>query len=95
VALPIWADFMKRTARELPASDFDAPASVTGEELCSMSYLRPVAGCPTYTEYFKNGDKVPSTLCAIHRGTLKQQAARVIEGFFRGLGRRIAGVFGR
>jgi membrane carboxypeptidase/penicillin-binding protein len=95
VALPIWADFMKRTARELPAPDFDVPAGVTGEELCSISYLRPVEGCPTYTEYFKNGDKVPSTLCPIHRGSLKQRAARVVEGFLRGLGRRIAGVFGR
>jgi 1A family penicillin-binding protein len=95
IALPIWADFMKRTARELPATDFNVPVGVTSEELCSISYLRPVEGCPTYIEYFKNGDKVPSTLCSIHRGTLKQRAERVIEGFFRGLGRRIAGVFGR
>jgi 1A family penicillin-binding protein len=95
IALPIWADFMKRTARELPAPDFEPPAGITGEELCSISYLRPVEGCPTYIEYFKNGDKVPSTLCPIHRGTLKQRAARVVEGFIRGLGRRIAGVFGR
>jgi 1A family penicillin-binding protein len=95
IALPIWADFMKRTARELPATDFNVPVGVTSEELCSISYLRPVEGCPTYVEYFKNGDKVPSTLCSIHRGTLKQRAERVIEGFFRGLGRRIAGVFGR
>jgi hypothetical protein len=86
---------MKRTARELPATDFNVPVGVTGEELCGISYLRPVEGCPTYIEYFKNGDKVPSTLCSIHRGTLKQRAERVIEGFFRGLGRRIAGVFGR
>jgi 1A family penicillin-binding protein len=95
VALPIWADFMKRTARELPPADFRVPASLDAEELCSISYLRPVDGCPTYTEYFKNGDKVPSTLCPIHRGTLKQRAERVLDGFFRGLGRRIAGVFRR
>ena len=86
---------MKRTARELPPADFRVPASLDAEELCSISYLRPVDGCPTYTEYFKNGDKVPSTLCPIHRGTLKQRAERVLEGFFRGLGRRIAGVFSR
>jgi len=95
VALPIWADFMKRTAGELPPADFRVPASLDAEELCSISYLRPVDGCPTYIEYFKNGDKVPSTLCPIHRGTLKQRAERVLEGFFRGLGRRIAGVFSR
>jgi 1A family penicillin-binding protein len=90
VALPIWADFMKRTARELPAADFEVPAGITGEELCSISYRLPVEECPTYIEYFKNGDRVPSTLCPIHRGTLKQRATRAIEGFFRGVGRRIA-----
>jgi 1A family penicillin-binding protein len=95
VALPIWADFVRRTARELPAADFSPPSGISGEELCSISYLRPVEGCPTYTEYFKNGDKVPSALCPIHRGTLKQRAERALEGFFRGLGRRIAGVFRR
>ena len=95
VALPIWADFMKRTARDLPPAEFRAPDGITTEELCSVSYLRPVEGCPTYTEYFKNGDKAPSALCPIHRGTLKQRAARVIEGFFRGLGSKIAGIFKR
>jgi penicillin-binding protein 1A len=95
VALPIWADFMKRTARELPAGDFEIPVGVTSEELCSVTYHLPVEECPTYTEYFKDGDKAPSTLCPIHRGTLKQRAARAIEGFFRGMGRRIADVFKR
>jgi 1A family penicillin-binding protein len=95
VALPIWAEFMKRTARELPPADFRIPDGVTTEELCSVSYLRPVEGCPTYTEYFKDGDKVPSGLCPIHRGTLKQRATRAIEGFFRGLGSKIAGIFKR
>ncbi|HJZ75681.1 MAG TPA: PBP1A family penicillin-binding protein [Vicinamibacterales bacterium] len=95
VALPIWADFMKRVAKELPAREFPVPSDVHTEELCSVSYLQPVEGCPTYTEYFKDGDKVPSQLCPIHRGSLKQRATRAIEGFFRGLGGRIAGLFGR
>jgi membrane carboxypeptidase/penicillin-binding protein len=95
VALPIWADFMKRTARSLPARDFAVPSGLRGEELCRISYLRPVDGCPTYTEYFKDGDDIPSALCPIHRGTLKQRATRAIEGFFRGLGGRIAGIFRR
>jgi 1A family penicillin-binding protein len=95
VALPIWADFMKRTARQLPAREFKIAAGLRGEELCSESYLQPVEGCPTYIEYFKEGDSVPSALCPIHRGTLKQRATRAIEGFFRGLGSRIAGIFRR
>jgi hypothetical protein len=68
---------------------------VHAEELCRLSYLRPVEGCPTYTEYFKEGDGVPSQLCPIHRGTLKQRATRAVEGFFRGLGGKIAGIFKR
>ena len=95
VALPIWADFMKRTAKELPAPDFRVPSGISTEELCSVSYLRPVDGCPTYSEYFKSGDKVPSSLCPIHRGSLKQRASRAIEGFFRGIGSKIAGIFKR
>ena len=95
VAVPIWAEFMKRAARELPLQEFDIPATLRTEELCSVSYLRPVDECPTYTEYFKDGDKVPSELCPIHKGSFKQQARRAIEGFFRTLGGKIAGIFKR
>lgn len=95
VALPIWAEFMKRTARLLPPGDFKVPPGMHGEELCSISYMLPVEGCPAYTEFFKTGDTVPSGLCPIHRGTLKQRAARAIEGFFKSLGNRISGMFRR
>jgi membrane carboxypeptidase/penicillin-binding protein len=95
VALPIWAEFMKRTARILPPDEFLAPSGLTAEELCSESYLRPVSGCPRYTEYFKAGDPIPSTLCSIHRGTFEQQVKRTVEGIFRTLGSRIARIFRR
>ena len=95
VALPIWADFMKRTARQLPPSEFAVPPGIHTEELCSESYLVPVDGCPIYSEIFKDGDSVPTALCPIHRGSFKQRASRAIEGFFRGLGGKIAGLFGR
>src|SRR5207244_339435 len=93
VALPIWADFMKRTSQLLPAGEFDIPGGLKGEELCSVSYMRPVEGCPTYIEYFKDGDRIPSQLCTVHRGSLKERAARVVGGFFRSLGSKIAGIF--
>ena len=95
IAVPIWADFMKRTAQILPAGDFAVPSGLRAEEICSVSYLKPVDGCPTYTEYFKDGDSIPSERCPIHQGSLKQRAARAVEGFFRSIGRGIAGVFGR
>ena len=93
--MPIWADFMKRTARALPAVGFNVPPGIHGEELCSVSYLKPVDQCPTYTEYFKDGDDVPTALCPIHRGSLKEEATRAVQGFFRGLGNRLKGLFRR
>ena len=62
-------------------------------ELCRVSYLRPVEGCPVYTEYFKQDDDVPTRLCPIHQGTVKQRVARAIEGFLSGLGRKLKGIF--
>jgi penicillin-binding protein 1A len=95
VAVPIWADFMKRTARVRPPAPFAVPDGLRAEELCSVSYLRPVEQCPTYVEYFKDGDNVPSALCPVHKGTFKQQATRAVQGFFRSLGGKLKGVFGR
>jgi penicillin-binding protein 1A len=91
VALPIWADFMRRTSRLLRPGEFTLPAGLRDEELCRISHLRPVEDCPTYVEYFKAGDDVPGRLCPIHHGTLKQRARRAVEGFFAGLARRIFG----
>ena len=95
VALPIWSDFMRRTARRLPGNPIEPPAALHGEELCLISYQRPVEGCPTYIEYFKTGDEVPSRLCPIHQGTLKQRAQRAIQSVLGALGRSIKGIFGR
>jgi membrane carboxypeptidase/penicillin-binding protein len=95
VALPIWAEFMKRAARALPPGEFKVPAGLHTEELCSVSYLRPVEGCPTYSEYFKEGDTVPSARCPIHQGTLKERASRAITGFLKSLGSKLSGIFRR
>jgi membrane carboxypeptidase/penicillin-binding protein len=93
VALPIWADFMRRTSRVRPAADFERPAGLRDESLCAESYLRPVDGCPVYTEYFKEGDDIPSRLCPIHRGSIRQRVTRTIEGWASEIGRRIRGIF--
>jgi membrane carboxypeptidase/penicillin-binding protein len=95
VALPIWADFMKRTARLRPPTEFVVPAGIQPIELCSVSHAKPVSRCPVYTEYFKQGDDVPSALCAVHEGTFRQAATRAVQNVFRSLGRRIGGLFGR
>jgi len=93
VALPIWADFMRRVARVLPAEQFPIPPGLREVELCRVSYLRPVDGCPTYIEFFKEGDDVPRHLCPIHQGSFKQEARRALDGIFSRVGRKILDIF--
>jgi penicillin-binding protein 1A len=93
VALPIWADFMRRVQRRLPARRFDPPPGLEAHEICLISYHRPVDGCPVYVEYFKDGDNVPTQLCPIHEGTFKEEAARAVDGLMRAIGRGIRGIF--
>ncbi len=92
-ALPIWADFMRRAARFRPPGTFERPAGLHDEPLCAVSYLKPVEGCPLYTEYFKEGDEVPDRLCPIHRGSTRERLARTVDGWVSELGRRVRGIF--
>ena len=93
IALPIWADFMSRVRRLAPARPFAAPAGLEPHEICLLSYHRPVDGCPTYVEYFKEDDSVPSQLCPLHEGTFKEEAARAVDGLMRAIGKGIRGIF--
>ena len=93
IALPIWADFMNRVRRLAPARPFAAPAGLEPHEICLLSYQRPVDGCPTYVEYFKEDDTVPSQLCPLHEGTFKEEAARAVDGLMRAIGKGIRGIF--
>jgi len=95
IAVPIWADFMKRIARLRRVDEFQRPEGLHTAELCKVSYLRPADGCPVYTEYFKEDDAVPSQLCPIHRGTLKERATRAVDSFIRSIGGKLAGIFRR
>ncbi len=92
-ALPIWSDFMRRSARRRPPGAFAEPSGLRDEPMCRVSYLRPVEGCPLYTEHFKPKDNVPSRLCPIHRGSVKQRVTRALEGVLTGLGRRLRDIF--
>jgi 1A family penicillin-binding protein len=93
VALPIWADFMKRTARRLPSTPFARPTGLESVTLCRVSHARAVEGCPGYTEFFKEGDEVPTAMCTLHKGSIRQQAERAVKSFFGKLGRSVASVF--
>jgi len=92
-ALPIWSDFMRQAARRRSPEPFEPPSGLRDEILCRVSYMRPVEGCPIYTEYFKEGDDVPGRLCPVHQGSVKQRVRRAIEGIFSGLGKKIKAVF--
>jgi hypothetical protein len=58
-----------------------------------VSYHRALDGCPSYVEYFKAGDDVPSQLCELHSGSLKQRAERVLRDILGTIGEEIRGVF--
>ena len=92
-ALPIWSDFMRRIARRRPPQAFEVPSGLQEEQLCSVSYLRPVEGCPVYIEYLKEGDDAPGRLCTLHQGSIKQRIRRSVEGFFSGIGKKLKGIF--
>jgi penicillin-binding protein 1A len=92
-ALPIWSEFMKAATRRRPPAAFEEPDGLEEVQLCSVSYLKPVEECPVYTEYFKQGDDIPTRLCPIHQGTVKQQIRRAVQGFFSSLGRKLKGIF--
>ncbi len=92
-ALPIWADFMRRASRLRPPAAFDRPAGLADEPLCAITYLRPVNGCPLYTEFFKEGDEVPSRMCPVHRGSVRQRVVRTVQGWAKELGRRVRDIF--
>jgi penicillin-binding protein 1A len=92
-ALPIWSDFIRAAARQRGATEFGPPDGLREEQLCKVSYLKPVEGCPVYTEYFKEGDQIPTRLCPIHQGSMKQEIRRAVQGFFAGLGKKLKGIF--
>jgi 1A family penicillin-binding protein len=93
IALPVWADFMRRVRLVAPARPFAPPANLERHELCLISYRRPVEGCPTYVEYFKEDDNVPAQLCPLHEGTFKEDAERAVDSLMRAIGRGIRGIF--
>jgi 1A family penicillin-binding protein len=91
-ALPIWADFMSRTARIRKPEQFRVPTTVEAMRLCRVSHLLPRDTCPVYTEYFKHADDIPEDKCDVHRGP---SAAEVIGGIFTQIGKGIGRIFGR
>ena len=91
-ALPIWADFMSRTARVRKPEPFRVPKTVSGIQLCRVSHMVPRDTCPAYTEYFKHEDAIPDDKCDVHRGP---SPAEVLGTVFSKIGKGIGRIFGR
>ncbi len=91
-ALPMWADFMSRTARTRKPEPFRVPTTVEPTSLCRVSHLVPRDTCPVYTEYFKHADAIPEDKCDVHRGPT---AAEVIGTIFTRIGKGIGKIFGK
>jgi 1A family penicillin-binding protein len=92
-ALPIWAEFMQRAARVRPARAFERPGGLEEESLCAITYLKPVDGCPLYTEFFKEQDEVPGRLCSLHPGSIRQRVTRTVQGWMNEMGRQVRDIF--
>jgi 1A family penicillin-binding protein len=87
-ALPIWSEFIKAAARKRGAREFVPVSEMQEVTLCKESYLKPVESCPTYTEYFKEGDEIPSDTCKLHRGPTRAERIRsAVTKWFDRLGR--------
>jgi penicillin-binding protein 1A len=95
VALPIWVEFMRKASGVARAAEFEPPPGLRETELCRISYLRPLEGCPTYVEYFKEDDAAPRRMCPLHEGSLKEQARRALGEVLGALGRRLRRIFER
>jgi 1A family penicillin-binding protein len=93
IALPIWADFMRRATKRYAAEPFAVPPRLRSEVMCSVSYHRALDGCPGYVEYFKPGDTVPTQLCELHPGSLRQRAERALRGILGAIGEELRGIF--
>ena len=89
-ALPIWAEFMTRAARVVPARGFTPPAGLRETQLCSVSYLKPTDHCPLYREYFKNENEIPGDTCRVHRDpSFRERVTDTLKGWLD----RLKGVF--
>lgn len=82
VALPIFTDFMRSAAKVRPPRWLRPPAGVHAVDLCRASFRRPGEECPSYVEYFKEGDEVPEERCSLHDGSLDRRMKRFFEGLF-------------
>jgi len=80
IAVPIWADFVRRAAKLRPPGTFTPPPEVDAVELCSNSHAVPTDRCPTYEEYFKKGDIVREARCPLHGGSLRERFGRAVGG---------------
>ena len=85
---------MKRVATPAAGARFRGARRSPGRG--AVQRVVPAAGrglSRLYASTSRTATPMPSQSCPVHRGTLKQRAARAVEGLFRSLGGKIAGIF--
>lgn len=78
-AIPVWVKTMIPLHKGLPVNDFDRPAGIKAESICSESHLKAVSAChKTEIEYFFAETQLDS--CDMH-GTTKKRDENMIKMF--------------
>ena len=81
VALPIWANYMKKATEDLPVEDFVVPSGITWATVCEASGLLATENCPqnqTYLECFKE-ETLPSEYCPVHKANPYRRPLALFE----------------
>jgi membrane carboxypeptidase/penicillin-binding protein len=94
LAVPLWADFMKKATHGAKPDWLDRPEDVVAVDICRMSGKRPADGCThvevenkdgttsvrsmVFTEYFLKGTE-PSETCDLHDSNFFQRLAGVFH----------------
>ncbi|MEW6308517.1 MAG: PBP1A family penicillin-binding protein [Bacillota bacterium] len=65
LAGPIWALFTAGALQGSPRLEFARPAGIEDLEVCTLTGLLPVPGCPVYAEIFIEGTQ-PAEECPVH-----------------------------
>jgi membrane carboxypeptidase/penicillin-binding protein len=77
-ALPIWADLMKAIPQYRSETNFKMPEGVEKIQVCSVTGLIAVDGCPEPDEAYFLADHTPTEHCPLHEKS--GIAGKIIKG---------------
>ena len=90
-ALPIWSDFMRGRVTQAAGRAISSRLRACGKNRCARCRTCGRSRSADLHRVLQGRRRVPTRLCPIHQGTVKQRIRRAVEGFFSGLGRKLKG----